>query len=471
MQLSSMKILFLIFLSLLMPSSLPAQETIPYTQRTLSYPAWSSAVKGDYRMVGMAGAMVGLANTKLSSIDNPAGLAMTMDDNGFEFSRNLVKDQQIQLTDQVEFTDFAAAAAIYPWGIGYAAWTPLIQSKQYRTGGGTIIEPKIESIEYRFSVARVLLNKKLALGLSLLFAKSSQKLSLPDASLNYTGSVSTWSASLGVMIQFPRRWLAGLSYHFPFSASSDQLGSSTGISDFFQSTESPGRLGLGVSWIPNRYFQFGSSLYLIGKSENVALLRSEDARVGQAFTFQPRVGASYQWADFKEFEAQWAAGLYYEVTRVSDQSDRPHFTTGFKFKPWIFSLGWTVDVASDFSNHILTAGIDVGKIFKKLKLIPRGYQPPRAGFFPPPYRLSDHGLPRPLVKKWKKRRSNDLIETGKNLPKNLQKSLKNTKEGIEGFFESIGSIPEKFSDGMKRLGNENRRKKKSPRRKKKSPSE
>ncbi len=464
MQFSNEKIFILL---LFLTPLARAQDTIPYTQRRLLYPAWSSTVKGDYRMVGMAGAMVGLANTKLSTIDNPAGLAMTMNDTGIEFSRNLVRDQHIQLSDQIEFTDFSAAASLYPWGIGYAAWTPLIESKQYQTGGATVVEPRIETTEYRFTVSRVLYRNKLSLGLSLLFARSIQSLRLPASNLNYEASTTAWSASLGAMIKFPRRWLLGFSYHFPFTTSNDLLGTTTGITNFFQPTHSPGRFGIGASWIPNRYFQFATSLYLIGKSNNVALLRSENARVGQAFTFQPRVGAIYQWVDYKEFEAQWALGLYYEITRISDQSDRPHFTTGLKIKPWVLNFGWTIDIASGFSNHIFTAGVDVGKIFKKLGFIPRGYQPPRAGLFSSPFHLSDHGLPRALVKKWKKRRSTSLIETGKKLPQNFEKGLKNTTKEIEGFFNAIGNIPEKISDGMKRIKNENKTKSKKKKRRKK----
>lgn len=429
-----------------------SQDALPYTSRTLKYPAWHSTVRGDHRIVGMAGSMVGLADTKLSNIDNPAGLAMTVGDTGIEFMRNAVTDRHLVATEGIEFTDFAASASHYPWGFGYAAWTPLSQSATYSLSPNSTMTPTIEATEFRFSAARVLLKNKLSLGASLVFAKSSQTLSISNPAETLRDSGTAWSGSLGLMIQFPKRWIAGVSYHLPYTTTNQQFPqNSNGIENFFQPASSPARVGLGVSWIPNRFFQFGSSLYFIGTDENTALLRDESARVGQTITLQPRLGLSYQWIDYQELQGTFTLGTYYEVSRISDRSDRIHFNSGLLIRPWVLSFGWTIDIATDYTNQIFTAGVDVGKIFKKLGWLPKTYEPPRAGLFPKANRYSDAGLPRPLVKRWKQREKVDLIEAGKNLPKAIQKDLKDTKKGIEGFFERLGDVPNQIKKGMDRI--------------------
>ncbi len=427
-----------------------AQDTLPYTQRTKAYPGWTSTVKGDRRMVGMGGALVGLGDTKLSAIDNPAGLAMAMDDDGIEFSRNLVRDRALQPSrSSVEFTDFTAALTTYPWGFGYASWTPLIESQTYLLADGTEVQPKVESIEYRFSAARVLMKNRLSLGVSLLHARTVESLTLPATFQSYNLTYTTWSMSLGATVQLPRRWLVGMSYHFPFTATTDQSLSTAGISSFLQPAQTPWRLGIGTGWIPNRNFQLGVSLYFIGPSPGVALLKDENATLTSHITLQPRLGASYRWLDFENLRSDLTLGTYYEVSRVASSPDRSHFTMGLHAKPWLLDLGWTTDFASDFKNHIFTVGVDIGKVLKILEFIPPGQPIERQGLLPQPLRINDDGLPRPLVADWKDPGTEHFIETGQKLPNRVENKLKKTGKDVQKFFEKLGSFPSEVGKGTK----------------------
>src|SRR3954465_6490571 len=94
-----------------------ALDLLPYSTRTHTYSAWSTAARGDLRTVGMSGATVGLADTFIAALDNPAGLAMTLNGIDANFTTNFVYDGNIQSFDKSKgFYDFGIASDSYPWG-------------------------------------------------------------------------------------------------------------------------------------------------------------------------------------------------------------------------------------------------------------------------------------------------------------------------------------------------------------------
>ena len=107
----------LILLTLLAPTQAQANHELPYSTRTRAYSGISTTVRGDIRTVGMAGATVGLADTYLAAVDNPAGLAMTMNTGDLNFTRNWIYDSNVQdgLTP-ITSNSMGAALNMHPWG-------------------------------------------------------------------------------------------------------------------------------------------------------------------------------------------------------------------------------------------------------------------------------------------------------------------------------------------------------------------
>src|SRR5690349_14222379 len=74
-------------------------DTFPtYQTRTRPYDGWTTGVRGDLRTVGMSGATLGLAETFIASLSNPAGLAMTLNGADVNFATNTTYDGVIQPT-------------------------------------------------------------------------------------------------------------------------------------------------------------------------------------------------------------------------------------------------------------------------------------------------------------------------------------------------------------------------------------
>lgn len=396
---------------------------LPYTQRTRSYLGFSTAIRGDLRTVGMSGATLGLADNLVGTIDNPAGLAMTLGGTTAQITTTSVSDGYVQdFSQSISTTSFGIASSLYRWGLSFSIWNPYAEGQSYTLNGETL-KPTLDLVEYRFGVAYVLPNHRWSFGVNVgvgVVDRTLQRLS---------GTSSTTSTavvgSIGIQHQLPRRWILGLSYHFP-SNYKDALATdpTQGVTQFHQAVHRPSRLGVGVGWIPSRTFQFGVTLYAIAPVSGAAPLRNTSISTGASLTLQPRLGVSYMYADYKEYEGGVMLGSYLEPSTIDSTADRVHLTTGITAEPWIFDFGIAYDTAKQYENFIVTAGIDFIKVLSKLDLIPTPYRPQSAGFLPAPDAFTDEGLPRPLVKEWKDRGPPvNIIEVGKQLPAKIEEKL------------------------------------------------
>jgi hypothetical protein len=142
------------------------------------------------------------------------------------------------------------------------------------------------------------------------------------------------------------------------------------------------------------------SVFAVGRSPNAALIRDDVTQVGTHVTFQPRLGAAYVFADFKNVKGTAFGGTYFEWSRIDGESNRVHATGGLELKPWVFTAGIGTDLSAGYSNFILSVGVDLLQVLEKVKIVPTPYSPPHEGFLPSAIRLSDAGLPRPMVKDW-----------------------------------------------------------------------
>ncbi|MCU1281363.1 MAG: hypothetical protein JWM53_4909 [bacterium] len=412
-----------------------AQSTLPYATRTLSFNGFGTSVHGDIRTVGMGGASAGLADTFIAALDNPAGLAMTVGIGDIHFASDSIQDGHVQHFDTpVTTNSFGLALNLHPWAVGVGYLSPYREEESYR------LEPlrnlarlSVVTRELVVSAARLFAHDRFSVGVTLVLGQAQRSIGLAR---DHTGDPSyssyTAGATVGAMMQLPRRLLLGASFGTPmhYAGASDAMQERMSLPGFFQSVEVPWRASLGLGFIPNRFFRADLTVHLLGASAHTALLRDEQARVGQSITMQPHVGAAYVFADYKEFRATLFLGTYYEVTRTAGTDNRLHGTGGVEARIWIFTVGAGVDGASQYQNYILSVGADVFGVLARLKMMPTAYTPPYGKLFPPLYRFSDEGLARPLVKNWRPIGPDlDPIKVSIGIPRNLARGVRNA--GIE----------------------------------------
>ncbi len=100
-----------------------------------------------------------------------------------------------------------------------------------------------------------------------------------------------------------------------------------------------------------------------------------------------------------------------------------------EFKLWTFTAGTGIDIADQYKNSFYSIGIDAGIVLQILHLMPVLNQPDHEGLLPNPFRSTDEGLARPLVKDWKPEGPQfDIGEIVKDLPNHLKQET----ERLEG---------------------------------------
>lgn len=432
-------VIFSIFFSLFI-APLTHADTLPYSTRTRAYNGMSSTAIGDIRTVGMSGATLGLADTFIATLENPAGLAMTVNGGDDNFSSNIIYDRNIQSYDEpIGVNSFGIALSSYPWGFSLGYQNPHEEGQPYSvpslSPNPALIEISVR--EFRVSLARLLFHDLISLGVSFRFSDANLSLETPEANplsvsqhLNRIGVVGGLSMHLG------SHTLLSFSYSHPMTFNADTVANPTpGLPGFIQSIEIPWRLSAALARIPNRFFRWDFSISVLGTTDNAALIRDESIAVGRRLSIHPRLGAAYLFVDFKELQGSVFLGSSLEDTRIENTSDRLHFSGGFEVKPWIFNFGLGLDVASGYRNYLVSIGVDIFKIMSKLDLIPTPWRPPLGGWLPDPRHYSDEGLARPLVKDWNPHgKEIDPIQVGLDLPNKVEEKIEKAAQDFTNAF-------------------------------------
>ncbi len=419
----------LALLILVLPHFASAAPALPYTTRTQGYSALSTTIQGDIRTVGMAGATVGLADTYMASADNPAGLAYTLSTGDLNFTSNIAYDEQIQSYDAgLRARTAGGALNVYPWGASIGVSVPYSEGRDYAQGNVLV---RME--EFRFGVARLLENARVSVGLQYTLSRADRTLSDREWSSSASG------LTLGLQYVTRKRQTFGAS----FSTDREHAGDLT-QSSFYRRVHVPWKLGGGAGLIPNRFFRADATLFLFGASEGTALIRDDRILTGRALVLQPRLGATYVFADYWDLRGTLYAGTYFEITRISGGSNRLHLTGGIELKPAIFALGAGFDLAQGYRNYLITIGLDPVRSLEWIGILPKLPRPRPAGLLPDFKQESDQGLPRPLVENWTPDHDAiDALETARQIP---ARTLETGKKAVE----FIESIPEKVRNSKTR---------------------
>ena len=433
----------LVAISFLHPLRASSQETLPYGARTRPYSGFSTTVHGDIRTVGMAGATVGLADTFMSAIDNPAGLAMTLRVGDINYSGDFFRDGNIQdYTAQLELHSAGAAVTFYPWAISAGYLSHYREEARYLLPSALDNPARLNLATHGLFIsgARVFFHNRLSIGATLIVGQAARDIAF-DNPKNGDQSFSSYTAgaTFGAMVQLPYRLLLGASFSLPmkYPAGPDSIQANTALPGFFQSVDVPWRAGLGLGFIPNRFFRADLTMHLVGTTPDAALVRNEAALTGQHITLQPRIGAAYVFADYKEIRGTLFAGTYLEFTRIEGTASRLHGTGGLEAKIWVFTAGAGFDAAAQYRNYLFSFGVDVFDVLARLGMLPITWSPKHQGLIPHKNFFSDEGLARPLVKNWKQMGPDiDPIKAALGIPAKLGQGLQNASDQLEHIGQS-----------------------------------
>lgn len=299
---------------------------------------WNSGLQGEPRSVGRGGAGTVLSDDLWGVLENPAGSAMIVGYSLLQFFNNSITDfESADPNHSLNVTSGGIVIPYHRWGLAFG-YSESNQLGQVR--------------EFTFSGAHRFLQDRLSLGVAFNLG-----------SLNQNFAVGT---TVGALYRLPKRVILGASFRTPLTYVEQNQSTFT----------HPWHLGVGVGYIPNRFFRAEVGIRLRGAS------RLGDAAVN----YQPHIGFEYEFVNLRQLRVRSFVGSYLE-------SERLHGTLGIGMDPWIFFVGLAVDAAQGYRNYLFAFGIDVGRIMKKLRIMPSSITAPPNGLFPDPLQISDDWFP------------------------------------------------------------------------------
>ncbi|HUP57662.1 MAG TPA: hypothetical protein VM598_09440, partial [Bdellovibrionota bacterium] len=343
-----------------------------------------------------------------------------------QINRMSLQDERLQLSkDAIDSSQWGIGLSSGRQGFSLAYYSPQTESGTYvspNTGDTARMEVSLK--ELRFTTARAFFSEALSIGASIELLKAVRELN--DSS---SGSYGV-SYRLGAIVRLPRHVLLGASFtpEATIGPASDPE-SEASLPGFNRSVVRPMQLGFGIGWIPNRFFRSGFSLTYVARTRDTALLADESIATGAFPTWVPRVGASYVLAELAAFKIEGALGAYYEISRLSDRSDRVHATLGLEVNPSFVNLGVGFDLSSAYRNFVVSVGIDIVRAARSLELIPRETLPPPRGFWPPFKELSPDELPPGVTGPVPNKHKPESIEKVRQILKDVPEKIVDTVEG------------------------------------------
>lgn len=433
----------LTFLAFFLAGEAEAAYPYPYTMRTQAYSGWNTAVRGDINTVGMAGATVAIPYSISAAEYNPAGFAMSISSLVAQLNKASVHDGNVQKSGaNYEINEWGIALSPPPWGFGISYYSPSSESGSYLSPlTGHELFSEISVRELRGTIARAFLRNRFAVGLSVEMQRGIRKLG------SFSQSGTSWGMQLGALYRLDDHLVFGLSV-LPTTTidGASDAGAQTEVENFFQRIENPTVVSAGVAWIPNRFFKVGFSLHSIGTTPEAALLADQTKMVGGHLAIEPRLGASYVFAEYQNFKMEYAAGVYYEPTRIFGESSRMHGTMGLEFNPYFINTGVGFDLANDYRNVMVSVGIDIVRTLRTFEIVPKDPVPAYRGVFPNALEVSADGLPEGMT----------VGEEKKTAPATLE-DVGNIISGIpDKIQKKVNGVPAPLSEGETRKRNYHR---------------
>jgi len=375
------------------PPARAAGGPFNYSPRIRYYTGGDTAVRGDTNTVGMGGATIAIPMSISAALENPAGFAMTTGSLSAQINKNTIDDNHLQKSqDAYDSNQWGLAVSPQNWGFGILYDSP-------KTEGGNYISPvtghnlptEVSVKEFHAILAHSFFDSRFSIGVSAEIERAIRNL----AGYSYGGD--SFGMQVGVLYRLKDHVMIGGSFRpqtrIDAASDSDQ----NELPGFNQPILCPAEIGLGVAWIPNRFFKTGFGLHYMASTPNTALLADQNVPIGQYAVLEPRLGASYVIGEFNHFKIEYAAGTYFEPSRIVGTNGRIHATMGLEVNPYFINTGVGFDAAAGYKNLMVSIGIDIVRTLRTFQIIPKDPVPPVNRFLPGPTQISPDGLPHGLT--------------------------------------------------------------------------
>lgn len=364
--------------------------------RAASYDAYSEAVTGSARHVGLGGAVVAYPDGYATTFINPAGLA-GLNGTGIDFGSdaNTVKNFVVDLDNPGSRSldlplRYSYAGARYidrkGWGLGFVLQTPfavddtfLDQSNVRQVPAATpqpfnnTTRVRAEVRTYTLAAAKTLLKDQLAVGVALNATRGSESFDYRTVTSSTDGikessAGDAVTADLGLLGR-PWRWLQlGFVYKMGYRVGINRgpnLNLPPGVT-WFRDVKVPDRMIFGAAWLPHwRLRVLFQGTYASALKDTIlvgsGLFPQGNPKVNDGLrdTITWHWGTEY--IPFKKSDLcvkLWGGG-YYEDTGAQGGFTRYHNTAGFQYSPWFLDFSLAVDKADLYDNFTVGLGVDV----------------------------------------------------------------------------------------------------------------
>lgn len=404
---------------------------LPYSTRTRDFSSWTPATRGDINTIGMSGATVATPISISAAETNPAGYALLTSSVTAQINKVSLDDKRLQRSgDPIESSEWGLGVSPAHQGYSLSYYSPQTESGTYVSPNtGDTVKTEVSLKELRLTCAQTFFDDRVALGVSADLLKAVRELN--DESSNAYGA----SYHLGALYRFPLHILLGASFtpeaRVAPASKPDALRAMPG---FNRAVIRPLQASFGGGWIPNRFFKLGLSITYVGATKNTALLSDQTITTGAIPTWLPRLGASYIFAEYRNFKIEGAVGSYYEISRLSGYSNRTHATAGLEFNPYFINLGAGLDIADSYRNLMFSVGIDIVRAARAFDIIPKEPVPPINKAWPSAFAGLPDGLPDGLTHGEKRNFEGTSVEqVGKiieDVPGNISKRISGEKTTV-----------------------------------------
>jgi hypothetical protein len=222
---------------------------------------------------------------------------------------------------------------------------------------------------------------RIALGAALVLPTRSFDLSTTTSSGESQTGISL---DLGTIVRLPGRILAGASYHRGYDLPG--VRSSGSLYPNLSSTHEgrlgvPDRLEFGLGWIANRFLKVGSSFSWIRPDSRFRTFDGALTRLSQQAGYRWAMGADLQWLETEKVFSRLTFGTYLEPAGTVEavSAFRPHGTASLEFEYGIAQLSGAVDHSTGYQSYVISAGIELGRLAQRLKVVPPSLVPSPGG--------------------------------------------------------------------------------------------
>ncbi len=382
MKLKTSITLFLVISSLLCS---PSAFTL---EKYNGYPSYSI---GDYRIIGMAGAHLGLSEDLNVANYNPAGVAFNKTNLMVDFSRQVVYEKRLDYNEDGELDGMAPTYLFTgithffeDWGFG----TGLILNQPFRVYFHEGASGEDPEVEFDLSITSLVIpfafdfNEKLSAGIGLEISSVYERFYIDNKTgfvLDESEEISNLMINFGLMYKLRYDLILSLVYKPGHILDIDETKNSKldfgqdGKVIWFRDINIPHRIGFGAKYSISNVWLVASDVNFISGQKDTIYFGSKllpeytDFPMVESGVVDFHIGTEYQIHFSRIFQLNFMGGYFYQPKRIKNSFHLDHVALGLMFRVWAIYFGAGVDVSNEnFAILSTTLGIKFSILFDDL---------------------------------------------------------------------------------------------------------